>query len=491
MRAPRSGPGRHGFTRGEFLGGAVGLALTLWGLDGTSGADPVSISSGPGRGKPNWSTLERILRGRVVRVGDTDYGAAKQVFNTRFDAAAPLAVVQAADAQDVVAAMTFAAEYHLPVAARSGGHSYAGVSTTTGAVIIDVRGLTGVSVQDGRAVVGPGHTLYEVYRELDQYDLTIPTGMCPDVGISGLTLGGGLGFESRAYGVTCDRLTAATLVLPDGTLTEVSATSRPDLFWAVRGGGPLFGVVTSLTYETFPATAKDVVRLTFTGDSAAHVITGWLAWLATADREQWADVSVDADGNGALDCWMQLICPAGTGGGAVAALTDAIGVQPLTVETQTLDHMDTVTCLAGGSATSPRASFTNGSDVVTDLSADAIDRILASLTAFSRAGGTGWVQINTLDGAIRDIAPEATAFPWRRHTALVEWGAYQPISHDTALAWITGAHKFLAPVSAGAYANYLEPGDPLSRYYAQNYPRLAALRRTLDPGHRIQTVLTA
>ncbi|MFE3190793.1 FAD-binding oxidoreductase [Nocardia sp. NPDC059240] len=491
MRAIRSGSGRPGLTRGEFLGGALGLALTLWGLDGTSGADPVSISSGPGREKPNWSALERLLRGRVVRAGDSDYGAAKQVFNTRFDAATPTAIVQAADAGDVVAALKFAAEYRLPVAARSGGHSYAGVSTTTGALIIDVRGLTGVSVEDGRATVGPGHTLYEVYRELDRYDLTIPTGMCPDVGISGLTLGGGLGFESRAYGVTCDRLTAATLVLPDGTLTEVSATSRPDLFWALRGGGPLFGVVTSLTFDTFPATAKDVVRLTFTGDSAARVISGWLNWLATADRDQWADVSVDADGNGALDCWMQLICPAGTGGTAVAALTAAIGTSPLTVETQTLDHMDTVTYLAGGSPTSPRASFTNGSDVVTDLTPDAIDRIIEALTTFSLAGGTGWVQINTLDGAIRDTAPDATAFPWRSHAALVEWGAYQPISHDVALAWVTAAHKLFAPASAGAYANYLEPGDPLSRYYAHNYPRLAALRRSLDPGNRIQTVLTA
>ncbi|WP_162958257.1 BBE domain-containing protein [Nocardia yunnanensis] len=222
----------------------------------------------------------------------------------------------------------------------------------------------------------------------------------------------------------------------------------------------------------------------------AQVISGWSGWLTAADRSQWADVSVDADGNGSLDCWTQLICPAGTGDSAAAELTDAIGLRPLTLDTQTLDHMDAVTALAGGSPTSPRASFTNGSDVVTELTSDAIGRILEALTTFSRAGGTGWVQINTLDGAIRDTSPDAAAFPWRSHAALVEWGAYQPISHEVALAWVTAAHRLFAPVSAGAYINYLEPGDALSRYYGGNYSRLAALRRSIDPGARIRTVLT-
>ncbi|MTE16046.1 FAD-dependent oxidoreductase [Nocardia aurantiaca] len=480
-----------GFSRGTFLCGALGIAMAGWGFTGMSDADPVADSSGPGAATPNWSMLERRIRGRVVDADDADYGMAKQVFNTRFDGETPIAVVQAADTDDVVAAMSFAAEHRLPVAARSGGHSYAGVSTASGAMIIDVRQLTGVSVDAGRAVVAPGHTLYEVYRELDRSGLTIPTGMCPDVGIAGLALGGGIGFESRAYGVTCDRLAGATLVLPDGTVTAVSETSRPELFWALRGGGPLFGVVTSLTFDTCPATSKDLVRLTFPGDRAARVIAGWSTWLRCADRSEWADVSVDADGDGNLDCWMQMVCPAGSGRRAAAALTDAIGMQPLSVDTQTLDHMDTITYLAGGGPTTPRASFTNGSDVVTDLTPDAIAYIIEALTAFSSAGGTGWVQINTLDGAIGDTAPTATAFPWRTHAALVEWGAYQPIPHDTALAWITAAHRRFAPVSAGAYVNYLEPGDPLSRYYAQNYPRLAALRRTIDPDNRIRTVLTA
>lgn len=491
MRGARTGPAESHFSRGTFLYGALGIAASLWGFDGIADTGLVSVSSAPAGAKPNWSALRRWIRGRVVCADDADYGAAKQVFNTRFDGAAPAAVVQVADIDDVVAAMGFAAEYRLPVAARSGGHSYAGVSAATGALIIDVRALTGVNVTAGAAIVGPGHTLYEVYRELDRFGLTIPTGMCPDVGISGLTLGGGLGFESRAHGLTCDRLTAATLVLPDGTITEVSPTDAPELFWAIRGGGPLFGVVTSLTFEPCASTPKGVVRLTFPGTSAARVIAGWSDWLAEADRDRWADVSVDADGDGNLDCWMQLICPAGAGDAASAELTDAIGVAPLTLDSWTLGHLDTVTTLAAWRPDHPRASFTNGSDIVAELTDEVIDRIVAALTAFSKVGGTGWVQLNTLDGAIRDTGPEDTAFPWRAHAALVEWGAYQPIPHDTALSWVTAAHRFCAPVSAGAYINYLEPGDALARYYAHNYPRLSALRRSIDPDNRIHTVLTA
>ncbi|WP_405163444.1 FAD-binding oxidoreductase [Nocardia sp. NBC_01499] len=473
-----------------------GLGVAGWALAGSpdlSGypaarTDSLWPSPGAAAGQANWDDLKGRLQGRVALPGDADFGSAKQIFNTRFDAETPAAVVQVASVDDVAAAIVFAAENSLTVAARSGGHSYAGVSSATNAMVIDLRQLGGVSYQDGEAVVGPGQTLYDVYNALDQFGQSIPTGMCPDVGIAGLALGGGIGFESRRYGVTCDRIAAATMVLPDGTVTDVSPTSRPDLYWAIRGGGPLFGVVTSFTLRTCPADSKDVVRLTFPGDHVAQVIAGWAAWLPTADRSQWADVSVDADGHGGLSCWVQLVCDAGAGPGAAADFAAAT-MTPLTVETNTLSHMDTVSVLAGGSPTQPRASFTNGSDVVTEMSPEVIGAIIQALTTFSAAGGTGWVQINTLDGAVRDTGPGDTAFPWRTHAALVEWGAYQPIPHETALAWVTAAHRLIQPESVGAYVNYLEPGDLLARYYGPNYPRLDEIRRSVDPDGRIHTVL--
>ncbi|WP_433659320.1 FAD-binding oxidoreductase [Nocardia sp. CA-128927] len=475
---------------------ALGIGLTGWALSGLPGpsgarvarAEPMPLTSSRTVAGVDWSKLDKRVRGRVFLANDTEYATAKQIFNTRFDDEKPTAVVQIDTVDDVAAAIAFAAENELVLATRAGGHSYVGASSATGAMIIDLRKLSGVTYRDGEAVVAPGMTLNAVYRELDRFGQTIPTGMCPMVGIAGLTLGGGLGFESRRYGLTCDRLAAATMVLPDGTVTEVSATSRPDLFWAIRGGGAQLGVVTSLTYRTCPATPKDVVQLAFPGELAAQVIAGWSTWLSTADPGEWACVSVDADGKGGLKCWMQLVSPAKEGVRAAVELMAATA-KPLNVEYRSLNHMDTVMYLAGGNATQPRANFTCGSDVVTELSADAIAAIIEAITAHSRAGGTGWVQINTLDGAVRDTLLDDTAFPWREHAALVEWGNYQQIPHEQAAAWIAEAHGLIAPYSAGAYVNYLESGDPVERYYAHNYPRLAAIRRKVDPQNRIHTVL--
>ncbi|MGV9666246.1 FAD-dependent oxidoreductase [Nocardia niigatensis] len=496
------------FSRSVFLRGAFGIAAAGVGFAGTtrlpaSDAAPAAGSSaagggpsdsvtgsGTGSAEPKWRALQDKLRGRLLMPGDLWYPGAKEVFNTRFDGEMPMAIVQVADADDVATAFGFAAENDLEVAARAGGHSYAGISTATGTLVIDVRRLRGIRVEPGSAVVAPGHTLYEVYGELDRSGQSLPTGMCPSVGIAGLTLGGGLGFESRAHGLTCDRLTAATVVLPDGTINDVSATDGSDLFWALRGAGSFAGIVTSLTFETIPATAKDVVRLTFSGENADRVIAGWQDWLRGADREQWADVSVDADGEGGLRCWMQLVCPAGSADTVTPALIDAIGVDAIETDARTLSHMDTVVYLAGGTPDQPRVSFTNGSDIVSDLTPDTIGRILEAMTRFSSVGGTGWVQINTLDGAIRDLSPTAAAFPWRNHAAMVEWGAYEPITHDSALAWLSDAHATIAPDSVGAYVNYLEPGDPMSRYYGPNHTRLADLRGRVDPNNRIRTVLT-
>ncbi|MFF3222410.1 FAD-binding protein [Nocardia suismassiliense] len=471
------------------------LGIAGWasaGLPGASRAraEPMPLTSSRTAAGVDWSKLDRQVRGRVLLAGDAEYATAKRLFNTRFDAAKPTAVVQVGTVDDVAAAVTFAAEHNLVLVARAGGHSYVGASAATGAMIIDLRRLTGVSFRDGEAVVAPGMTLHGVYRELDRFGQSIPTGMCPAVGAAGLTLGGGIGFESRRYGLTCDRLVAASMVLPNGRVAEVSPTSRPDLFWALRGGGAQLGVVTSLTYRTCPATPKDIVHLTFPGSLAAQVIAGWSNWLGTADPTEWACVSVDADGRGGLNCWIQLVCPAKAGIRAAVTIMAATA-KPLKVDYKSLPHMDAVLHLAGGAATQPRTQFTCGSDVLTELSAAAIGAIIEAITAHSRAGGTGWVQINTLDGAVRDTGPDETAFPWREHAALVEWGNYQQIPHEKAAGWIAEAHHLVAPFSAGGYVNYLESGDPMERYYAHNYPRLAEIRRKVDPHSLIHTTLAS
>ncbi|RDI63727.1 FAD-binding oxidoreductase [Nocardia pseudobrasiliensis] len=451
-------------------------------------AEPARSSQ---RSVADWNALRARLRGRVVLPDEADYPTAKQIFNTRFDDQKPAAIVQVDTAEDVATAVSFAAHNGLKLAARSGGHSYAGVSAGTGVMIVDLRKLSGATYRDNTVTVGPATTLYAVYAELDKAGQTIPTGMCPDVGAAGLTLGGGLGFESRKHGLTCDHLIGATMVLPDGSHLEVSAATEPELLWGLRGGGSLLGVVTSLTYDTVASTRKDLVRLVFPGQHAVRCILGWVAWLARdTGRDAWCDVSLDADGTGGLRCWMQLVCPEGTGLGFAAAMMQSAAVVPVHIERQTMSHMQVVDYLAGGGPTQARAGFTNGSDVVTEMSEAAAAAVVDAITAHSARGGTGWVQINPLDGAVADIAPDGTAFPWRRHAALVEWGAYEPIPHAVAADWITAAHARVAEYSAGGYGNYLESGTPTTRYFGDNRARLDRIRDGIDPHRRIHTVLT-
>lgn len=480
------------------LRSAIGIGVAGWTFAGSQIAsvhavppESETLPSSRSVADTDWRALAKQLRGRVIPVGDKDYATAKQVFNTRYDRQTPAAVVQVATVDDIAPALAFAAEHNLVVSARAGGHSYIGASAATDAMIIDLRQLKDVRYRDSEAVVGAGVPLSTVYRELAGHKQTIPAGMCPMVGAAGLTLGGGIGFESRRLGLTCDNLTAATIVRPDGVLAEVSGTSHPELFWALRGGGgaPL-GVVTSFTYRTHSTESKDIVRLTFPGRDAARAVAGWNTWLRTADRGVWANISVDADGRGGMSCWAQIVCAAGAGLRNAAELLLTMMVQPKTIQRRTLPHLDAVRFLAGGGDKEPRTGFTSGSDVVEKLSEDVIARIIEAVAGHSRLGGNGWVQINPLDGAVQDVDPADTAFPWRRHEALIEWGAHQPVSQEMGRAWIAEARRLIGPASAGGYVNYLESGDRLERYYAQNLAQLNDIRRTVDPAQRMYTALT-
>ena len=156
---------------------------------------------------------------------------------------------------DVAAAVRWANRFDVRVVARSGGHSYAGYSTTSDGVVIDLSRLRGVSVSNGRARIGPGAQLIDVQRALTRRGLTVPSGSCPSVGIAGLALGGGHGLAGRRFGLTSDNLIAARVVTADGRVRQVDADTNEDLYWACRGGGGgNFGIVTSLTLRTHRAT---------------------------------------------------------------------------------------------------------------------------------------------------------------------------------------------------------------------------------------------
>ncbi|EPQ49084.1 MULTISPECIES: FAD-dependent oxidoreductase [Mycobacterium] len=467
---------RQTFLRGAAAATAAGLGSALFG-SARAVAEPVS----------GWSALASSIGGRVLLPSNgASFTSGKQVFNSLYNNSNPAAVVTVTSQADVEKAVAFAAANKLKIAPRGGGHSYIGASTAVGAMVIDLRGLPGgvnFDAGSGTVTVPAGVSLTDVHQVLAGAGRAIPTGSCPTVGVGGLALGGGMGADSRHAGLTCDALRSATVVLPSGETVTASAEDHPDLFWALRGGGGgNFGVTTAMTFETFPVADSDVVRVDFTPSSAAQVLAGWQTWLAAADRDTWGlvDMSVSA---AQANCHVLATCPAGAGRGVADAIKSVVGAQPTGIETKTFNHMELVKYLAGGSSASSPRGFVAGSDVIGTVNSAAAQAIVAAVGKWPPASGRASALVDTLTGAVGDIDPTATAFPWRRQSAVVQWYVETPSSGQTAAAtkWINSAHQAVQQFSVGGYVNYLEANTAPSRYFGSNLSRLTQIRQRYDP----------
>lgn len=242
------------------------------------------------------------LTGRVIWPGDPAYEAARQPFNTRF-ARFPAGIIVCSSAADVQNAVRWARQNGLPLCARSGGHSYEAFSTLDDALVIDVSGLTDVTMDAarGEAAVGAGVRMLDLYRRLSAFGVTIPGGTCPGAGIAGLTLGGGIGFLSRQYGLTCDTLLAVDLVDANGDSLRASEQENPDLFWALRGGGGgNFGIATAFTFRVHPIGDVALLTVTWPWDDAAEVIDAWQRWAPFTDERLTVSLGIAATGAGSF-----------------------------------------------------------------------------------------------------------------------------------------------------------------------------------------------
>jgi FAD/FMN-containing dehydrogenase len=243
------------------------------------------------------SALETRLDGEVLVPGAPAYESERKPALPRFHRIRPRAIVRCRSEGDVAATLEFARWSGVPVAVRSGGHCFAGRSSTTG-IVIDVTPMDSVSVADGVATVGAGTRLAGLYDALDKHQLTIPAGCGPTVGIAGLTLGGGLGILGRKYGLSCDRLLAARVVLADGRVVDCDQHHHTDLFWSLRGaGGGQFGIVTSLAFEPVPAPMATIFHLVWPAGAAAKLIEAWQDWAPQAPDELDASLKLTASGD--------------------------------------------------------------------------------------------------------------------------------------------------------------------------------------------------
>jgi FAD/FMN-containing dehydrogenase len=238
-------------------------------------------------GEATLGELEGALRGRLVRPSDPDYDQLRAVWNAAHDRH-PALVIRCAGTADVMRAVEFARSEGLPVAVRGGAHSIAGFSTCDGGVVIDTSPMKGIRVDPitRRAVAQPGLTWSEFDHETQAFGLAVTGGLVSSTGIAGFTLGGGIGWLLRRYGLTCDNLISADVVTADGQLVTASQQEHADLFWGLRGGGGDFGVVTSSKYRLHPVGPLVVAGAVFyPGASAVEVLRGWRDLTATMPEE--------------------------------------------------------------------------------------------------------------------------------------------------------------------------------------------------------------
>jgi FAD/FMN-containing dehydrogenase len=441
------------------------------------------------------------MRGHVFLRGDPGFEAVAHVYNERFDRETPFAVARPEGAADVRAAVRWAIAHDVPLRARSGGHSYAGYSTLSNGLVVDLRKMNGIAVdrRAGTATIGAGAQLIDVYKALANRGATIPAGSCPSVGITGVTLGGGMGLAGRQFGLTTDHLVAAQIVTADGRLRHVDRRRDPDLLWALRGGGGgNFGVVTSLTFSIrkLPRSASYFV-VTWPWSKATEAIAAWQGWAPHTRDALTSIFSLQALGGGRAAVLASgqylgsshdlegLLGP--LRGVAGAAVT--IGQEDyLTLQLRwagcahkSLRACHTVGAAPGG--TLSRASFSAKSDYVTrPLPASA--RSLLAHAIEQRAGqpGSGAILFDAYGGAINRVGPHATAFVHRNALFCIQY-----LSYNGGAGWLRQTHDGMHHhVSGMAYQNYIDPDLKGWRqaYYGSNYKRLEKIRREVDPHHR-------
>jgi FAD/FMN-containing dehydrogenase len=428
-----------------------------------------------------------------LRPGDATYAQAHVVFNSRFDAISPLAVARCANANDVAAVLAFVQKHSLAVTPRSGGHNFAGYSTTTG-VVIDVGPMNSIQVGDGTATIGAGAKLADVYDQLIARGVSIPSGTCLSVGIAGITQGGGIGLVDRMYGLTCDNLLAAQVVTADGRTLACDATSEPDLFWALRGGGGgNFGVVTSFTFKTHATQDLTNFSATFNFADAAKVVAAWQDWQRTVPDNIWSYLIFSFFNPGAPP----LVTLAGVCVGTADFFTPfwnqflAAAQSHATTSVAVLSYRDTMMAFCAGKTVSQchlvgqtpdaqlqRAAFTSSSDLFdAPLPAEGIQALLHAMTNAQASGISGQILLDAMGGALGRVAPDATAFPHRGAWFSAEYYA------NGATTWSNGMRATLRAWSSGrAYVNYMDPliADSTA-YYGANYARLVQVKAKYDP----------
>jgi FAD/FMN-containing dehydrogenase len=448
-------------------------------------------------GEPHITELRDGVRGTVLQPGDQGYGEARTVFNAMIDKY-PSLVVRATGAADVIRAVDFAREHDLLLAVQGGGHNFAGTGVCDDGLLLDLSLMDSVRVapEAQTARVGPGATWADVDHETQAFGLATTGGIVSKTGVAGLTLGGGQGWLARKYGLTIDNLRAVDVVTADGDLVHASEDENPDLFWALRGGGGNFGVVTSFEFDLHPVGPEVLAGPVFYPyEDARAGLEFYREFLADAPDELacyalFARVPPEEpfperyQGEPAFTLAVCYAGPIEAGQRVLEPLrefgdpiVDAIQPMPYTAFQSAFDD---------GSPEGQR--WYTKAHYLESLPDEAIDTILEYTDPFP--GPLTQVAFESLGGAVGRVDADATAF--RHRGALYSFGIWpcwsDPDRDEELIEWAREFHEAMAPYAEGVYSNYLD-GDELDRLeaaYGENLERLVDAKTEWDPENVFQ-----
>ncbi|GHF11481.1 FAD-binding oxidoreductase [Pseudolysinimonas yzui] len=431
------------------------------------------------------STLSSTVTGRVLTPGDDDYLEAATVAK---GPGSPVAVVRPADAADVATAVGFARDAGLALSVRSGGHDSLGRSTNDGGIVIDLRSLADVEIAGDLVTIGSGAVWGDVAAALAPHGLAISSGDTQTVGVGGLTLGGGVGWFVRLWGLAIDSLVSAQVVLADGRVVTASETSEPDLFWAIRGGGGNFGVVTHFTFRAHPLPDGVVSgAIDFAPDTdLAAAFTVWRDTLRTAPEQlSTTYMGMPAFGDMPGSSQIVFVWAGGDVEEARDAITPLLGIPGVTGHT--IERMPYAEVLL---AEQPDAAEVDAPAIamVTDngFAARFDDALIAELADVKREMGDTVLMVRLLGGAYGRVAPDATAWGYRDTEAWIISVAFFPEGEifDAHAPRIRQQWARLDAWLSGMYGNFSDLPDAVERMYPPaTLARLRSVKGAYDPAN--------
>lgn len=502
-------------SRRSVLKSAGGLALA--GAAGALTTGAVASSASGAGAAADWDALKGRLTGDLIRPSDATYQHAKTVYMGEFSVLNPQGVAYCESADDVRACLRFVQDNGISLRTRSGGHNLAGWSTGQG-LVVDVSRINQATVDGATVHMGPGAMSIDAVQALKPHNKQLVTGTCSTVCPGGFISGGGIGHQTRKYGLGADRLVSAKVMLADGRLVHTSATREPDLFWALRGGGGgNFGIV--LDFEVTPINQPRGVFFdtVWSWDKAKEVVEAWQKWSISGSRNLGSALLVALPDAAPGKTPTIMLTGAYWGPQSeieegLDALASQAGTQPVSKSVTELDYSDVQQRIYGcgqmtvrechlvgqnPDAKQPRNGLLRERTRVYDraIEGTVLSDALAAFDSDRYAGQTRFLSFTATGGKANEVGRCETAY-WHRSAQFMNGFAAMtqnptpPADEEAAIeAWVDKGSRIIEPVSTGgAYVNFPDPRlDTWPKaYYGSNYARLQQVKRRFDPDNLFQ-----